>query len=96
MSSAAIVVRLAYADPKRQWELSLEVAPGTTVSQLLRQVRDRSEVKQLDLDALGLGIWGECVSGDRVLAANDRLELYRPLRLDPKAARRLRAQVPRA
>ncbi len=39
---------------------------------------------------LALGIWGEKVSGNRMLADLDRVEIYRPLEVDPKLARRKR------
>lgn len=39
-----------------------------------------------------VGVWGKVVTEDHVLRQGDRLELYRPLRVDPKEARRLRFQ----
>ncbi len=36
------------------------------------------------------GIWGRVVAHDTVLCEGDRLELYRPLKADPKEARRQR------
>lgn len=39
----------------------------------------------------GVAIHGERVSPDRVLATGDRVELLRPLQVDPKEARRRRA-----
>lgn len=35
-----------------------------------------------------LGIYGRNVSPDTVLRDGDRVEIYRPLKIDPKAARR--------
>ena len=40
-----------------------------------------------------LGVFGRAVTADTPLADGDRLELYLPLRVDPKTARRLRAAV---
>ena len=37
-----------------------------------------------------VGVWGRKVSADQVLEEGDRLEIYRPLRVDPKVARRER------
>ena len=42
-----------------------------------------------------VGIWGQRCSLDRVLADGDRVELYRPLTIDPMEARRLRADLRR-
>lgn len=38
------------------------------------------------------GVWGRVVSSDHVLRDGDRVELYRPLTVDPKKARRERFQ----
>lgn len=35
-----------------------------------------------------LGIYGKSVSPDTILRDGDRVEIYRPLKIDPKAARR--------
>ena len=40
--------------------------------------------------SFGLGIWGRMQPPEAVLRDGDRVELYRPLRVDPKEARRLR------
>jgi len=37
-----------------------------------------------------IGVWGKPVPADRVLLEGDRLEVYRPLTVDPKVARRER------
>ena len=38
-----------------------------------------------------MGIYGKAVAADTVLEAHDRVELYRPLLIDPKENRRRRA-----
>ncbi len=37
-----------------------------------------------------LGVWGRTATADQALRAGDRIEVYRPLRVDPKVARRER------
>ena len=44
----------------------------------------------LPLEHLLWGVWGRPVSSEHVLKDGDRLELYRPLQVDPKVARRQR------
>ena len=39
---------------------------------------------------LSLGIWGRSCAADQVLSDQDRVEIYRSLRVDPKVARRER------
>jgi putative ubiquitin-RnfH superfamily antitoxin RatB of RatAB toxin-antitoxin module len=41
-------------------------------------------------DPAAAGIYGELCAADRVVAEGDRIELYRPLPADPRAARRAR------
>ncbi len=44
----------------------------------------------LEPESIEVGIWGRTQSLDALLREHDRVELYRPLRVDPKEARRLR------
>jgi putative ubiquitin-RnfH superfamily antitoxin RatB of RatAB toxin-antitoxin module len=46
----------------------------------------------IDISTQAVGIWGRTVALDAPLAEGDRVEIYRPLRMDPKEARRRRAQ----
>lgn len=39
-----------------------------------------------------IGVWGHVVDGGQPLREGDRVELYRPLAIDPKEARRQRAR----
>ncbi|HBM84553.1 MAG TPA: RnfH family protein, partial [Halieaceae bacterium] len=45
----------------------------------------------LDLDDARLGIFGKLVAADQALRAGDRVEIYRPLKADPKEVRKARA-----
>lgn len=45
---------------------------------------------QMDDAALKVGVWGQLRGLDHVLRDRDRVEVYRPLQIDPKDARRLR------
>lgn len=44
----------------------------------------------LPLGEGSVGVWGRKVSPDYILANQDRLEIWRPLKVDPKVARRER------
>ena len=46
------------------------------------------EFPELAGQALALGIYGRRVDGTQVLRAGDRVEIYRPLKVDPRDARR--------
>jgi uncharacterized protein len=44
----------------------------------------------LDAATLSLGLWGRVCQPDQMLRDRDRVEIYRPLLVDPKEARRQR------
>ncbi len=86
-----INIEVAYALKAQQKVVSLTVSPGTSARKaaLLSQL-DRM-FPELALSTVPLGVYGERVSDDYIVVEGDRLELYRPLLLDPMEARRRRA-----
>ncbi len=70
-------------------QVNLQLAPGTTLAQAL-QASGLLQRQGLQLQQVQAGIWGRVQSLDTVLREQDRVELYRPLQVDPKEARRLR------
>ncbi|HDZ10254.1 RnfH family protein [Pseudohongiella sp.] len=93
-----IRVEVAYALPDRQILIPLQLAEGTTALQAVQMSGIAGEVGGLDLSAISMGIFSRLLDGraspmpkDYVLRDHDRIELYRPLQLDPKQARLLRA-----
>ncbi len=50
------------------------------------------EFPEIDLERAPLGVFGRSCADDTVLRAGDRVEIYRPLQIDPKEARRRRAR----
>ena len=92
----------AAALPSWQGELPVVLEPGATVDDLLQQVKPTvaSQIESVGQGALDeswwreapVGIFGERCDRSRVLADGDRVEMYLPLKVDPKAARRQRAQ----
>lgn len=87
-----IVVEVAYAQPDRQWLRTLEVEAGSTAAQAVEASGILSELPQLDIANLQLGIFSRLVASDTIVVAGDRVEIYRALKIDPKEARRRRAQ----
>jgi putative ubiquitin-RnfH superfamily antitoxin RatB of RatAB toxin-antitoxin module len=72
----------------REWTLAL--SPGATVSQALAECGILEEYPALEKNCLLAGIYGQRIRLDHLLADRDRIEIYRPLRVDPKTARRER------
>ena len=84
-----IVLVLGLA-PRTVQELPLTVEEGTTVAQALRQSGLAQSLSEAQLQTFEISVWGRKVPANYVLQANDRLELLRPLSVDPKVARRER------
>lgn len=89
-SSAAIHVEVAYARPEEQAVVKLTVAIGTTVEQAVELSGILERFPEIDLSRNKLGIFGEITVLDRPLQEHDRVEIYRPLRGDPRELRRRR------
>jgi len=81
-------VELVFALPDRQTLLSIPVHAGHKVADAIRISGIEALFPESDIDRLAVGIWGEEVSRDRVLREGDRVEIYRPLEIDPMEARR--------
>jgi len=76
-------VEVVRALPERHEHVLLELEEGATVAVALRAAGFTPSAE--------VGIHGRQVALDARLADGDRVELYRPLRQDPKTARRRRA-----
>ena len=83
-------IELAYSPaPRRVLTLSISLPPDSTVADALR-ASGWLQAHGLDLDAQRCGVWGRVQPLGHPLRDGDRIELYRPLTVDPKEARRLR------
>jgi len=96
--SETIVVEVAYALPDKQKIISLQVAPGTTARQAVRDSNIVAVFPEIDIDGVTLGIFSHTLGTKGmppaeayVLKAMDRVEIYRPLIVDPKEVRKQRA-----
>ena len=84
-------ITLVYAPGARTvQEMGLTVEQGCTVEQALQCSGLLDEVPREQVQLLQLSVWGKRVSGSLMLRAYDRIELCRPLKVDPKLARRER------
>jgi putative ubiquitin-RnfH superfamily antitoxin RatB of RatAB toxin-antitoxin module len=86
------VTLLCSPAPRTVFEQALTLEDGTTAIAAVRSSAIDAQLPALDWQALTPGVWGRAVAWDRVLLDGDRLELCRPLAVDPKVARRERFQ----
>jgi putative ubiquitin-RnfH superfamily antitoxin RatB of RatAB toxin-antitoxin module len=85
-----IRVAVVYADPQRQLRREVELNAGATVAEAIRASAILDQLPGFTPSALG--IFGRATAPEARLRDGDRVELYRPLKADPKEARRRRAQ----
>jgi putative ubiquitin-RnfH superfamily antitoxin RatB of RatAB toxin-antitoxin module len=90
-----ITVEVAYGLPSRQVLLTVEIPPGATVRDAIAASGIENELPDLEVDADRVGVFGQKVALDHTLESGDRVEIYRPLLIDPKEARRARADAAR-
>ena len=83
-----ISVEVVFALAGEQRLLEVSLAPGSTVGDAIAASEMAKHFPDEDIDALQTGIWGRVVERDQQVQAGDRVELYRPLELDPREARR--------
>jgi putative ubiquitin-RnfH superfamily antitoxin RatB of RatAB toxin-antitoxin module len=94
-SKEAITVQVAYALPDRQMILTVSAHGNATVMDAIRHSGILQQFPELSQTPWKTGIFGHIVAPETLLEAGMRIEIYRPLQIDPKASRRQRAQVAR-
>jgi putative ubiquitin-RnfH superfamily antitoxin RatB of RatAB toxin-antitoxin module len=86
-------VEVVLATPDQQVLLAVIIDEGATVADAIAASGIASRFPMLDMDEMPAGIWGKPVARDSRVREGDRVELYRPLEIDPREARRKRAQA---
>lgn len=86
-----ISVEVAYGEPDRQAIRTVELPAGSTVAEAIEASGIRERFPGLEVHPDRVGVWARKVSLQQELQDGDRVEIYRPLLIDPKEARRARA-----
>lgn len=87
---------VVFALPDRQWQWPIELPEQATVDDALRLARSQAPGLDIPWDSADVGIFGEIRDRVALVRDGDRIEIYRPLRSDPKESRRARAAARRA
>ena len=87
-------VEVVYLSKEKQIHLQLEVAPGSTLHQVLKQSGILVQCPELDIRYLSVGVFSKPKQLSDVVMPEDRIEIYRPLECDPKAMRRAKHTGP--
>lgn len=85
-----IEIEVAYALPHYQLVKRFCVPHGTTVEQAITLSGICQIFSEIDLATLKIGIFSKLTKPGTILQNGDRVEIYRPLVLDPKEKRRKR------
>ena len=90
---ATIEVTVAYSPAPRQLHVvELTMPVGSTAAIAISQSGLLARHPTIDLTLQKVGVWGHLCTLDQTLRDQDRVEIYRPLLVDPKEARRQRYQ----
>ena len=77
----------------RQLLLDVEIDDGATVATAVDASKILKRFPEIRGDEVQFGVWGRVVSPEHRLKDGDRVEIYRPLAMDPREARRQLALV---
>lgn len=84
-------IEVAHGGEQEVVVVPLQVPPGTTVEEAVRRSGILEHFPGLEPGPKRVGIFGRHASPDTVLGDGDRVEIYRPIKADPKEVRRRRA-----
>lgn len=93
MADKMIDIEVAFALPDEQLILNVQVPEGTSVFDAAKMSGIEARFDDLNVDDMPMGIFGKTVRKpkDELIKAGQRIEIYRPLIIDPKQARANRA-----
>ena len=84
-------ITVAFATPEKQLEIKLSVAENSTVAAAIALSKIREKFPEINVSHYVVGIFGKRATLETCVRDGDRVEIYRPLFIDPKAARRKKA-----
>jgi uncharacterized protein len=84
---------VAYGDSVRQYLWPVTLSAEATISDAIEAARRQAPEADVPWDSAPVGVFGESRSRADIPADGDRIELYRPLRDDPKARRRAQTKA---
>lgn len=77
-------VGVVYAESNQQIWLTLEVPDGSTVAEAIQHSGILHQCPQVDLNSQKVGVFGKITKLTAGLNEGDRVEIYRPITVDPK------------
>ncbi len=101
-SEEVINIEVAYALPNKQYLIPLSVKEGSSALAAVIASGICTSCPEINPNEVAMGIFSKLMDGkhlplpkDYILKAKDRIEIYRPLAIDPKQSRMQRAEKAR-
>jgi hypothetical protein len=88
---ARISVEVVYALPGAEDPVTVDLAAGATLREAIVASGLLGRHPEIDLERQKIGVYGKVKALQATAADGDRIEIYRPLLVEPKEARRRRA-----
>ena len=79
-----ITVGVAYATSEEQIWMDINVFEGGTIKEAIELSGILKKFPEIDLKKQQVGIYGEVKSLDTLVEEGDRVEIYRPIKIDPE------------
>jgi putative ubiquitin-RnfH superfamily antitoxin RatB of RatAB toxin-antitoxin module len=95
LADVRLRVSVVYCTPQLAWTREMEVAEGTTLRYAIENSGVLAAFPTLQLGEVTVGVFSKPRPLDAPARDGDRIEIYRPLVVDPKEARRVRAELRR-
>ena len=86
-------IEVVVAFPGDARVVKMSVPAGTTVRQAIERARSHRSMDGIEIDYRDVGIYSLKCDVDRLVSPTDRIEIYRPLAMDPKNRRKLKAKL---
>lgn len=84
------MIEIVFAFPEKANIVHCQFAAPCTVGEAIKQSNILTVTT--DLTTVSVGIYGQQVALDKMITHGDRIEIYRPLKHDPKEIRRRRIE----
>lgn len=92
MAKTEIIVEVAYCNQQTECLLSLKVPEVSSIQEAIEASGLLKQHQELLNTNLQVGVYGKKRQLTDQVFAHERIEIYRPLKIDPKESRRLKAK----
>jgi uncharacterized protein len=87
MPNSVIKVEVVYATPEREWIIPVMLSQPHTVQHAIAESHLIQHCPEINLSQQKVGVFSIIVALDHLLTMGDRVEIYRPLPIDPMTRR---------